>query len=379
MANHFPAHSKPDLLTESRLFRRTSPRRGEWRSQCQFLARIRRRGTMALFLRRLEMPPFEWVPAPRWRRESGRVVVLEANPEAVRPALSVQPAWNHGRGIVRGHLNDGVLLEDHICEILDDSGQLIDLGMKGIRISGADEMRAQVWTAERHLAAYQEAHPDERIVAWAGNGNLLCNPHFVAFDGSAGANTLYRIGSELSFLGRTGRGYSCLIVRKPQYAPRVSIEKVHFETGDGRPQAWSARDDRITDEVDFATFGQLIVENGRPVDSGALARMAREGQFYDLRHLFLFGRIEIDKGRRIDLGLGAFWDGAGNMNARVVEQAFNCEQVSTNVSRFREDLVHTAMSAKGHFSVPDPRAVGQYSLRSGYSELSCGEEFTLTA
>src|ERR1019366_4257964 len=77
MANHFPAHSKPDLLTESRLFRRTSPRRGEWRSQCQFLARIRRRGTMALFLRRLEMPPFEWVPAPRWRRESGRVVRSE--------------------------------------------------------------------------------------------------------------------------------------------------------------------------------------------------------------------------------------------------------------------------------------------------------------
>jgi hypothetical protein len=53
----------------------------------------------------------------------------------------------------------------------------------------------------------------------------------------------------------------------------VSIETVFFEYGrDGRPQIYSAEGREITQEVEFATYGQMILGKGRCVEDADLIR-----------------------------------------------------------------------------------------------------------
>src|ERR1700733_15353497 len=118
------------------------------------------------------MFPFAWIQDPRWRSEAASVVVLELNTEVIQPAISVQPAWNNCKGIIRGRKEGATLVEDHTQEILDEAGNLVDLGEKEARIFGGEEIRSQVWTAAEHLERYLKKHPKERVWAWGGNGNL---------------------------------------------------------------------------------------------------------------------------------------------------------------------------------------------------------------
>ena len=313
------------------------------------------------------MFPFEWVPERRWREEAGCVFALEVEPEAIQPAVSVQASWNRSRGIVRGCKIGDVLVEDHICETLDDEGRLVRASEHEGRIFGSQRMRAQVWTAERHLAVYRETQPSERVLAWVGNGNLLNNPHFVAFDGSSIPHRLYHLVSEIPYLRRSGRRYSCLIVRRPTCAPRVSIESVFFEYDrDGQPEIYSADEQQITHEVEFATYGQTIVEKGRCIEDADLIRMVGDGEFYDLRHIFLFGRVETGPDQRLDAGLAGLWGANGNIDTGAVERAIHGEPITSDVRQLAPDLVHRAMSAKGYHNVANPKTVGEYSLESGF-------------
>lgn len=311
--------------------------------------------------------PFDWVTERRWREEAGCVFLIDVEPEAIQPAVSVQPSWNKSQGIVRGCKIKGVLVEDHICEVLDDEGRLIRPSEQTERIFGSQRMRAQVWTAERHLAVYREAHPSERVLAWVGNGNLLNNPHFVAFDGFSNPRRLYHLASETPHLGRSGRSYSCLVVRRPIHAPRVSIERVSFEYGcDDLPEIYSMDGRHITQEVEFATYGQMIIEKGRCIEDTDLIRMVSDGEFYDLRHIFLFGRIETGPEQRLDVGLAGLWGANGEIDTDAVEKAIRGEPIMSDVSQFAPDLVHRAMRAKGYCNVANPRTVGEYSLNGGF-------------
>jgi len=311
------------------------------------------------------MFPFEWVREPRWRRQAARVAAIEINPDIIQPALSVQRAWNKSRGILRGCREGGALIEDHIREVLDEAGRLVDVGETGRRIFGAEEMRAHVWTPEEHLAAYGRSHPEDSVVAWVGNGDLLSNPHFVAFEAAPEGGTLYHLSSETLYLSPSGRCYSSLVVRKPGCEPRVSIESVYFDSGEGIPQVYSADGQCITAEVECATYGQRLVHRGRAIDDEDIIRMAREGAFYDLRHLFLFGRVETGDNCWIDAGLAGFWDAEGRLDTAAVERALRGEPISADVRQFPAESVRSAMDAKGYDEASEPAAIGQYSLRDG--------------
>lgn len=315
------------------------------------------------------MFPFEWVRQEQWRQVTARVISLELDPEIVCPAVSVQTAWNRCQGIVRGYKVNGILSEDHIREVLDDSGNLVDIAKTGQFVFGPEEIRAQVWQAHEHLDVYQRTHPDEFVIGWTGNGNLLSNPYFVAFDGTSSPPTLFHLASEAPYLVRTGRSYSCLVVRKPEFRPRVTIERVFFENSRPIPQIYSAQERPITNEVEYATFGQQLIEQGRPVDDEDVIRMARRGEFYDLRHLFLFGRVDTGQSRWLDVGLASFWDEEGRMDADVVEAAIRGESMAVDVRQFSPEQVDEAMWAKGYDKVPHPNGSGQYSLQGGLLQV----------
>jgi hypothetical protein len=304
---------------------------------------------------------FKWVREETWRREPGQVMVLEMNPERIQPALSVQPQWNRSLGILRGVKENGFLLEAHIREVLTESGQVVDTGRQ---IVGADEMRAQVWTVAQHTAAYRTAHPEDGIVAWVGNGNLLSNPHFVGFVGEQ-SGVLYHLASEAAYLSGPpqGRAYSCLVVRRAGFTPRVNIETLFFTYQEDQPQVLAADGQPMTDQIEYATFGQRLVERGIPLDQERLIQLARDQQFYDLRGVFLFGRIDCGEKRWIDVGLAGFWDDHGHMDAQAVEDALHGRPISVRVTPFAAQNVHKAMADKGYDLVANATRAGEYSLK----------------
>lgn len=296
--------------------------------------------------------PFKWVPEPRWQKDRGQVLMVEMNPESVLPAISVQREWNGCRGIIRGVKDsDGFLVEDHICEEIRD-GHPVDLEQC---IVGADEMRKQVWTIDQHISEYLKSHTNEQILGWVGNGNLLSNPHFVAYV----EGQLLSLGSEIQYF--SSRSYTSLVVRKPGHK-RVSIEPVTYRLSAGSSQILNALGDDITGEVEYATFGQQIVRQGQPIGRVELKRMASDQQFYDLRHLFLFGRMPAGDKRWLDAGLGAFWDN-GVLNIESVKAALEGNPVLVDVRQFNETAVLAAMAAKGYDKVDEPNERGQFSLR----------------
>ncbi|MCL4403073.1 MAG: phosphodiester glycosidase family protein [Acidobacteria bacterium] len=248
-------------------------------------------------------------------RQRPSFVCLEMDPREVRPALSVQAAWNRSLGLIRGCEENGSLIEDHIREELDDKGCLRDAGR---RIFGAHPIRRQVWTLGQHLRAWLAVHPGRQVAAWVGNGNLLANPWFVAYVQGA----LYALRDEPV----AERTYTCLVVR---HTGMVTIEPLRF-AGPADPA------------IECATFGQRIVAGGVPITREQLIAMAREGQFSDLRHLFLFPRVAQGPERWIDPGLPAF------RNPQVLEDALRGKPISADVSAFPEEAVRAGMAAKGY-------------------------------
>jgi hypothetical protein len=318
--------------------------------------------------------PFEWIPGGNCRQEPAQVLALEMDQNLISPALSVQPEWNKGLGIIRGTVDrlTGDLIEDHIFERLGSNGELINTE---IPIVGADKMREGVWTVNDHISRYHKAHPDHLIAGWVGNGNLLSNPHFVAFVSCGDRTQLFHLKSEEKYLGnRSGsREYSCLVVRKKEFAkirPSVSIENLRFWYENGRPQVYSLDDNHIvTEEIAYATFGQRLITKGRTIDRDELCQMAADEQFYDLRHLLLFGRLSRGEKRWIDIGLSAFWDENGNLNKRDLIRSLKGEVISVNIKRFPDKEVVKALADKGYIPNASPCHPGDFRIRDGSLDI----------
>lgn len=274
---------------------------------------------------------------------------LEMDPRRIRPALSVQEAWNGSLGLIRGVRENGVTIEDHIREELDERGRVRDAGR---RIFGAEEMRRDVWTVERHLAEFAARRPGERVAAWMGNGNLLANPHFAGYQDG----TLYCLAGEPAHFA--ARSYTSLVAR----AGGVSIETLRYRAP-GRVLSEKGAD--ITAEIRCATFGQQIVRGGEPLGGEELLRKASAGEFFDLRHVFLFPRIGRGRERWVDAGLAAFRDGSGGLLRAALEDALNGRPVKADVREFDTEEVAHALAAKGYTPSRRPARPGEYSLAGG--------------
>lgn len=309
--------------------------------------------------------PFEWIPGGDWRSKPAQVLALEIDPKYVSPAISVQPEWNKGLGIIRGRKGqNGKLIEDHICERPTPHGQLVDIGKA---IFGADNIRKGVWTVEEHLLRYSSIHRDQSILGWVGNGNLLNNPHFVAFVRYSDREQLFHLKSEEPLLKvRDGWRYSCLVVKREGYQAKVSIENLHFKYQKGLPRVFSAIDETdVTDEIEYATFGQRLIDNGQLLDVDQLCDMAKNEQFYDLRHLLLFGRLPFGEKRWMDAGLAAFWNQEGRLKDKELVAAIKGEPISLNVSQFSEKDVVKALLDKGYKRSENVSKQGHFKLEKG--------------
>jgi len=297
--------------------------------------------------------PFKWVRESKWRSEPVQVIVLEMNSQRVRPAVSVQTEWNGFKGKIRGVKETGFLVEDFISEEIQD-GKPVDIRRQ---IVGADEMRKQVWTIDQHKAAFARTHFDQKILGWVGNGNLLSNPHFVGFV----EGTLFHLSSEAAHF--PSRTYSSLIVRRTD-RNRVAIESIRYKPSQNGTRLFTTEGKDITEEVEYTTFGQQLVQSGRPIDTSKLKEMAVAQQFYDLRHLFLFGRMQMGNKRWLDAGLAAFWE-ESHLNTTALEVAIDGEPVTVDVRQFDAGAVRTAMDGKGYDEIAEPKRPGQFSLRDG--------------
>ncbi|MDP8234153.1 MAG: hypothetical protein P9M06_05075 [Candidatus Saelkia tenebricola] len=132
---------------------------------------------------------------------------------------------------------------------------------------------------------FQEAHPDEEIIAVLPNGNTMFNDWFVSFvNGELFYNTQEPIFK---------RTYSSLVVWEDG---GISIEDINFEDVDASGQIKvinSLGGEDITDKILYTTFGQRLIKDGDVVNLVDIY-----DEFDDLGHLFYFPLIPVE-GREI--------------------------------------------------------------------------------
>jgi len=188
-----------------------------------------------------------------WRDFESDLLVLEIDPKLVDVVVHVQEEWNEAIGIRRERGQEYTILE------------------RGGEVSGSREIRRGTISYREHIRRFEASHQQKKVVAFVGNGNLLFNPWFVAWvDGK-----FFHLKDE-PFKERV---YSSLIVWKEGHEPLVSIGDIKF--GSGRLLLVSEHTtDDITDRIKYATFGQRLAKEHRPVKLSSILH-----QFYDLRHL----------------------------------------------------------------------------------------------
>ncbi len=143
----------------------------------------------------------------------------------------------------------------------------------GKNLTDQREMRqGLVKPADQHLAEVHARYPDEDILAFVGNGNLLANFGFVAWL----AGVLYHLADEPVFK----RSYTCIVSWKDGH---VTVEDAWFAQENGNVIVLQKLDNTlqdITDDIDFATSGQPLVRGGEPIPLQHIAE-----HWYDTRHL----------------------------------------------------------------------------------------------
>ena len=172
---------------------------------------------------------------------------------------------------------------------------------------------------------------------------------------------MFHLATEAGNFAR--RNYSSLIVRKTS-GNLVAIDSVRYSLGKDGIRLLAEDGRGITEDVEYATFGQQLVRDGRPIDRLQLKEMAVAEQFYDLRHLFLFGRMPAGDKRRLDAGLAAFWE-ESRLSTTALKAAIDGEPVTVDVRQFDPAAVRAAMDGKGYDEVAEPVRPGQFSLRDG--------------
>jgi hypothetical protein len=150
------------------------------------------------------------------------------------------------------------------------------------------------------------------IEAAQGCGNLTMNLWFVAYYRPSGAygnrdkrreGLIYlpdeaRLMSAPTAEQESDRKYSCLVKWRPQQMPKgqLSISDLRFNPFHCEQAVWFDRGqvppENVTDQIEFAVFGQQVIREGRSVDLSTITQ-----QFSDVRHLFRLPNIQDVLGR----------------------------------------------------------------------------------
>ena len=167
------------------------------------------------------------------------------------------------------------------------------------------------WLAElddtpNYFEEFGRVYPEYEIMGMQGCGNLTMNLWFIAYLNSRFTGKQKQL-IHLHAERHAARTYSCLVKwRRPR--DRYTISDLEFlpylqqmrlsrpgpvagTHGDGhQPAKGDAQEEAeerdITDDIEFAIFGQRIVEDGEGADFGVIAP-----QFVDVRHLYKLPNI----------------------------------------------------------------------------------------
>lgn len=182
-----------------------------------------------------------------------------------------------------------------------------------MRAEDIDSATRLSWVQEldqtpNYFNEFSKRYPDYEIIGMQGSGNISMNGWFVAYLNSEFTSFRYNPGNGktevlpsqeprlLHLLSErySERTYSCLVKWKtphPGNGNTYSIEDVGFNLLTKKISFFQDGLHRdITDEIEFAVFGQKLVENGELVDFASIA-----DQFADVRHLYKLPNINPNK------------------------------------------------------------------------------------
>lgn len=145
------------------------------------------------------------------------------------------------------------------------------------------ELLKELDDTPNYFDEFKRYYPGYEIVGMQGCGNLTMNEWFVGYLSSAFTSNkekfLYILNERLP-----ERTYSCLVKWRDK-SPHYTIEDLRFDVYVQRVRM-AKNDSDITKDIEFAVFGQKLVEDGELVDFGEIAR-----QFADIRHLYKLPNI----------------------------------------------------------------------------------------
>lgn len=169
-----------------------------------------------------------------------------------------------------------------------------------------------------------ENETGKQVRAVIPNGNLLINDWFVGWKDGV---VFHRMDEP--FLNRS---YPMLVRWKNG---GVSFENIRFVKEENSERYRVISDERgdITEGVEFATFGQTIINNGKKVPLLDVIE-----KFEDLRHLFTFPRIKLSKMRELGFNIsgnlsGSFYFGANYLVGKsdLLEKSAQSGVVKLNI------------------------------------------------
>jgi len=226
------------------------------------------------------------------------------------------------------------------------------VNLAGVPVTGR-HIRDDTIDWREHLRRSCSRTQEGSLVGFVGAGNLTMNPQFIGFSqGQVYCVRLQSFDRAFPFVLSDQEG--------------VRFEQVRCSPDD------PPRGDGIS--------GPQLVREGKPLNLDELARMASEGQFYDLRHAIQFPHItwESQGGSGmaspppIDVGLERFWRD-GMLDPQAVTSAILGEPVEIPLQPYVEvfppagqpiglDRLTATLNAQGYVEANRPQARGEWNL-----------------
>ena len=159
-------------------------------------------------------------------------------------------------------------------------------GDKSIDQQTKDRWIKELDETPNYFDVFEDRYPDYDILGMQGCGNLSMNNWFVGYLKSKFTSEeprFFYVSEDLEKFPE--RVYSCLVKWKNGSSPRISIEDIKFNFH-ARCVQLADNDSDKTNQIEFAVFGQKLVDNFQLVDFKNIAI-----QFADIRHLYKLPNI----------------------------------------------------------------------------------------
>jgi hypothetical protein len=222
--------------------------------------------------------------------------------------LSVTPQMRLGPGIQRDGVTAPRMTDPHTVPFVMGRG-IPPLDARDFpATTNAYVQRAGTWTLFEHVYRFVEKHgKDYRIIGVQSNGDLTMNPWHVALTWEDGRPVLYHLataGDPPSIHEPVHeRTYRCLVKWKPGSKDYLyefldlkfdavnrgyEARLVQPDSGDGSTREQTETQIHITDDIEFALSGKVIVHKGHDISLSSAI-----DQFQDVRHIFNVPEIDV--------------------------------------------------------------------------------------